>query len=162
MRILRRVAARPDRLGSRHEDQPLHAGGDVAGRDAEARFHVVAAERDDDKIERRVAAQAGREIVGAAAVGLDRILEHGGAAIEALLDNRVALAKLAAHHAGPAQVGGNALLRRGIEAPGVGIAESDDDRHEMNSRPGIDEIPRAFRDRIRAGQRAARPPPIIN
>ena len=100
-----------------------------AGEDCETRLHVVAAERDDQEVERGVAAQAGREIVGAAAIRLDRVVEHRRAAVEPFLDHAMAGAQFPPHDAGPAYIGRKPRRGRGIIAPGVGIAECDDDRH---------------------------------
>jgi len=89
---------------------------------------IVAAERNDQEIDRRVAAQARRQVVGAAPVGLDRIVEHGGAPVETFLDHR---------QAGPSSrcitpvqrtSAETARLRR-ARNPSVGIAEGDDDSH---------------------------------
>jgi len=117
-------------LGARDQDQALRAGRDVRGRQAEPRLHVVAAERDDDEIERRVTAQARRQIVGAAAVRFDRVFEHRRSAVEPFFDHAMAVAEFPPHDAGPANLGRKPRPGRRIVAPGVGIAECDDDRHD--------------------------------
>src|SRR5579863_6107249 len=76
-----------------------------------------------------MAEQAGPQIVQPAAIGLDWIVEHGGPAVQALLDHPVAGAEMPLRDAGPARLRRKAGAGCGIAAPGVGIAESKDDFH---------------------------------
>ena len=75
--------------------------------------------------QRIVAHQAGREIGGAALVAaFDRVVEHGGAAAEALFDDGVFIAQQLSHAHGPADV----LVKPsagGTGTEGVGIAEAE-------------------------------------
>ena len=125
------VAARLDAL-----DQTGAAPGDHVGRHAEEFLHVVGAQHQDHQIHGVPGEHAAVDALQAVAADVQRIVEHGGAAVEALLLHAVVCAQLRLEQAGPAHAPGEAVVRTelgalplGHVAPGVGIAVAYDGLH---------------------------------
>src|SRR6185437_14746719 len=118
-------------ISASEKDEATRALGDVEGGKGEALLQIVAAERENEKIDRRVAHKTGRQSVRARAIRLDRIVVNGGAAIEPFGDHLEIGPQLALQDSRPSLRAGKPAARRRIMAPGVGIAEGDDDRHRL-------------------------------
>src|SRR6202044_3764873 len=88
-------------IGAGEKDEAGRAVGDIEGGNGEALLQVVATERKDDETDRRMAHETGRERVGAAAIGLGRIVVDRGAPVEPLGDHLEIRPKLALQDAGP-------------------------------------------------------------
>ena len=94
-------------------------------------LQIVAAERENDEVNRRVAHEARRQRLHARAIGLDRIVVNGRAAAQPLRDHFELRPEFALHHGRPALRAGEPRACRRVEAPGVGIAKRDNDRHRL-------------------------------
>src|SRR5215218_1715683 len=75
--------------------------------------------------------EQGRKMSATVAVFLDGVVDIGRAAVQPLFDDLVAPAKLGLQHAGPAHVRWKSPAPVGTGAPGVRIAETDDDLGHM-------------------------------
>ena len=124
----RRRAVRTGQGPAGQVDERAGAAGDLRGGLAVDALQVVGAEHDDDEVHRPVREQARREVVGAVAARLDGRIPDGAAAVEALLDDLVALAQRSPHDARPAHVARVAASDRwvGMGPVRVRIPEADD------------------------------------
>ncbi len=158
IRIAGALARRRRRLVARDVDQALHAAGDVADGSAEPRLHVVAAERDNEEVERRVAAQARRQIVERRAGRVRSGLRTRwcGRCSPSSIDVVVG-AEFALHHAGPANVARQIAPRSRDRSPRCWNRRS---RRWSTSRPPSDA--RACKSRGRIRQAATSPQKIVD
>src|SRR6202034_3013238 len=124
-----RVRALP--IGSGEKDEAGRAFRDVERGNGKQLLQVVAAKREDNEVDWRMAHEAGRQGVRAAAIGLDRIVVDRGAAVEPLGDHLKIRSKLALQDARPSLGARKPAAGCGIVTPRVGIAEGDDDGHRL-------------------------------
>jgi hypothetical protein len=122
----RRAAVAVGDVGSDVVDVGMERVGDRRRGALEAGLEVVAAEHHHDDVQRLVRHQSGREVRAAVAVRAIGVVDVGGAAVETLLDDVVAVAEQPLQPPGPPLVGPEphvvGVVRR--RAMSVGVAEA--------------------------------------
>ncbi len=115
--------ARQDDLGQLH--RPVRGVVRVDARQEQ----VVRAQVDHDEIHRMMGLQGDGQVRQPVAVGLERHVEHGGAAVLAFLDHVDVVAELTLQDARPPLPPSEALARGGVIPPGVRVAVAEDRGH---------------------------------
>ncbi len=124
----RRAARRPE-LAREHDLGELHRPMGRVVRVHAGQEQVVRRQIDDHGVERRVRLQRHRQEGQPVPVRFERDVEHGRAAVLPFLDHVDVVAELALQDAGPSVPSSQALLRRGLVAPGVRVAVAEDRGH---------------------------------